>query len=335
MQLSEILAKARGEKELSVDEIKRLLLATDSEQSELFDAAGAVRDKHFGKRVIVRAVVEFSNYCTCNCLYCGMRCDNKSLERYRLFSEDIRQKATEAKELGIGSLFLQSGEDPEYPFDDLCEAIRWVASENGQTVILCIGLRKRQEYERLLAAGATKFVLKNETSNPVLFRKMKPGATLQNRLRHLRRLRDVGFKIGTGCIVGLPGQSVDDLAHDVMLVQKLRADMASASPFVPNDGSPLSSEIPGDLNLTLNVMAATRMVAPNIHMPSVSALNTLNPDGQVLGFEAGASVITINMTPGAYRDKYLLYKSGRALVTWDSAMRVIERAGLQMADHRE
>jgi len=264
-----------------------------------------------------------------------MRRENNSLQRYRLSVDDIRQQAREARELGIGSLFLQSGEDSKYPLDDLCEAIRWATSENGQTVILCIGRRGKREYETLLAAGATKFILKYETSNPLLFGRMKPRASLQNRLKHLGWLKEVGFKIGTGFIVGLPGQTIEDIARDVLLLRELKVDMASVSPFIPNDQSPLGSHMPGDLNLTLNAIAAMRIVVPGAFIPSVSALQRLSPDGQVLGFKAGANVITINMTPPEYRDRYILYDSARKLVSWHSAMRAIERAGLQIADYRE
>jgi len=183
VEFKRILAKAHSVKELSLDEIKSLLLANSSEQTQLFDTASAIREEHFGGRVVVRAVVELSNFCYCNCLYCGMRRENNSLQRYRLSVDDIRQQAREARELGIGTLFLQSGEDLEYPLDDLYDAIRWATSENDQTVILCIGRRGRREYERLLAAGATKFIFKYETSNPLLFARMKPGAILLNLAR--------------------------------------------------------------------------------------------------------------------------------------------------------
>jgi len=335
VEFKRILAKAHSGKELSLDEIKCLLLATGSEQTQLFDTASAIRDEHFGKKVLVRAVVEFSNFCHGNCLYCGMRHENNSLQRYRLSFDEIRQQATEARQLGIGTLFLQSGEDFEYPLDDLCGAIRWVTSENDQTVILCIGRRGRRDYERLLAAGATKFIMKYETSNPLLFARMKPGLTLQNRLKHLGWLREVGFKIGSGFIIGLPGQMIEDVARDVLLLRELTVDMASVSPFIPNDQSPLGSHMPGDLNLTLNAIAAMRIVAPGALIPTVSALQRLKPDGQELGFKAGANVITINMTPPGYRDRYILYDSARKLVTWNSAMRAMERAGLQIADYRE
>jgi len=335
VEFKRILAKAHSRKELSLDEIKSLLLATGSEQTQLFDTASAIRDEHFGGMALVRAVVEFSNFCHSNCLYCGMRRDNDSLERYRLSCDEIRQQAREARDLGIGTIFLQSGEDYKYPVDDLHDAIRWATSENEQTVILCIGRRARREYQRLLAAGATKFILKYETSNPLLFARMKPGVTLQNRLKHLGWLREVGFKIGSGFIVGLPGQTIEDMARDVLLLRELKVDMASASPFIPNDQSPLGSHMPGDLNLTLNAISAMRIVAPTAYIPTVSALQRLAPDGQVLGFKAGANVITINMTPPGYRDRYILYDSARKLVTWNSAMRAMERAGLQIADYRE
>src|SRR3972149_6981674 len=148
MQFERILAKAVDGEELSLGEIKRLLLATGNEQTLLFDTASAIRNKYLGKSARVRAVVEFSNHCASNCLYCGMRRGNKSLQRYRLSVEDIQQQAREARELGIGTLFLQSGEDSMYPLDDLCNVIRWVAAENNQTVILCIGRRRRPEYDR-------------------------------------------------------------------------------------------------------------------------------------------------------------------------------------------
>jgi len=186
-----------------------------------------------------------------------------------------------------------------------------------------------------LAAGATKFILKFEASNPILFSKMKPGVTLQNRLRHLRWLRQGGFKIGSGFIVGLPGQTIEDMAKDILLLPELKVDMASASPFIPNDQSPLGSHMSGDLNLTLNAIAVMRMVVPTALIPSVSALERLKTNGQVMGFKAGANVITVNMTPPRYRDRYLLYDSARHVVSRDFAVRTIEKAGLQIADYRE
>lgn len=262
MEFERVLAKvSRGEKP-SVDEVKYLLLVTGSEQARLFDAASAIRDQHLGRIAFVRAVVEFSNFCYCNCLYCGMRRDNNGLERYRLSVDDIKQQARAARDAGIGTLFLQSGEDYGYPLDDLCDAIRWATSENDQVVLLCIGKRRRQDYERLFAAGATKFVLKYETSNPLLFARMKPGDTLPTRLTHLAWLKEAGFKISTGFIIGLPGQTIEDIARDILLLKEMGVDMASISPFIPNDKSPLAGQIPGDLNLSLNAIATMRMVLP-------------------------------------------------------------------------
>jgi biotin synthase len=335
VEFKRILARALDRQELSPDEVKRFLLATGDERTLLFDAASAIRDEHFGKRAHVRAVVEFSNHCGCNCLYCGMRRDNKSLQRYWLSIEEIKQQAREARELGIGTLFLQSGEDSQYPFDDLCDAIKWITSENKQIVILCIGRRGREDYSRLWSAGATKFILKFETSNPHLFSSMKPGVTLQNRLKHLEWLREAGFKVGTGFIVGLPGQAVEDIAQDVLLLRQLKVDLASVSPFIPNDQSPLHGHPAGDIDLTLNAIAAIRIVAPTALIPSVSALKKLRPDGQAWGFKAGANVITINKTPLKYRDKYVIYNSARNLVDWESAVWAMEGAGLQRADSRE
>ena len=321
--------------QFSQDALRRWVAAQGTNQAELQEMARLERQRHYGNRLFLRAVVEISNHCDCSCLYCGMRRQNGALDRYRLTHEEIMEAIGKALDLGIRTIMLQSGEDPSFEADAVCRICSETRKMGAQNVILCLGMRPLEQYQAFLAAGANKYILKHETANPVLFAKAKPGITLFARLHHLLNLRRLGFAIGTGCICGLPGQTDEDLADDVLLMRRIRPDMSSVSPFVPSDDSPYGKHPQGDLERTINLMAIMRLALGAALIPSVSALDTLSPGFQLRGLNSGANVMTLNMTPRNKRNNYLIYKEGRRIVDLDHVQRLAEQAHLEPASFPE
>ncbi len=308
------------------EDLERVLECRGEEVGSLFEAARRVREEHFGDRAYLRAVIEFANNCRCNCLYCGMRRDNSAVERFRLEADEIVRAARLARGEGIGTFFLQSAETEEYDAGWLAGIIREV-SALGMNVLLCVGVRSEDDLDLWREAGASKFILKHETSDPELFGRMKPGLSLEDRIRWLRTLKRHGYDIGSGPLLGLPGQTTASLATDLLLLKELDVDMSSISVFLPARGTPLSDAPPGDVDLGLRFIAAMRLYLGRTLIPATSTFERLRRGGQLQCFEAGANVITVNMTPPALRDDYQLYTE-RYYVSLGHARSVIRAAGL-------
>jgi biotin synthase len=305
----------------------RELIDADGElQQELFAQARWVRQQHQMDQVHLRGVIEISNFCQKNCNYCAMRAANHNLERYRLSASEIFDIAAQIHRLGIGTLFLQAGQDPQCDAI-LQEVIPAVKKQFGLHVLLCLGEYPRATYVRWRALGADSYILKFETSEPERYRQIA-HTPLTRRLQCIRWLQEIGFQVGTGNIVGLPGQTLDTLVRDVLLIQEIRPDFASASPFIPNENTPLATQAAGSVRRTLNIMAIFRILFPQALIPSVSALEKLAPGGQLAGLNAGANVITINFTPPQCRSKYLIYSQDRFVVSLDHAKSIIHQAGM-------
>lgn len=317
-------------------EIKRLLKVRGSEQENLFKAARETREKYFGNRAELRAVVETTNMCRGKCHYCAMEKNNGGLTRYKLQPGEIMAATKEAKNAGIGVIMYQSGEAP-LTTEQLLLVIS-KAKEENLIVILCLGNKTYDEYRRLREAGADRYILKFETSDRVLHRWMR-GSCLTARLDCLENLMRLGYAIGTGNIVGLPGQTIDSIAEDIMLAKNYNVSMVSAAPFMPASQSRLSAYPAGDLNLTLNTLAVMRLVLPGALIPAVSALEKLEKGGQLRGLNAGANVITVNFTPGVVNTvdskpvskqiAYPIYGENRFVVSLEHAKSMAELTGLQ------
>ncbi|MFZ5631895.1 MAG: [FeFe] hydrogenase H-cluster radical SAM maturase HydE [Bacillota bacterium] len=287
-------------------EIVVLLSAGPGQMPALFAAADRVRRKGVGDAVHLRAVVEFSNYCRRNCLYCGLRRDNRRLSRYRLTRQEIMAAVDKAAALGYRTVVLQSGEDLHYRAADIAGLIEQIKNK-GLAVTLSLGERSREEYRDWREAGADRYLLKHETADQNLFRYLKPGGSLKNRLQCLYWLKELGYQTGSGNMVGLPGQSPEILAGDIMLMRRLDVDMAGIGPFLPHHDTPLKSAPAGNLDLTLKTLAVTRLCCPRAHLPATTALGTLHPEARRLALKSGANVIMPNLTPPGVRDKYLIY----------------------------
>lgn len=310
----------------SKDDLKAVLLSSDAEADLLYRAAREVRSKLFGNRAFIRAVIEFANTCRCSCVYCGMRAENTEITRFTLDPDEIVSVAEIALENGIRTFFLQAAESEEYNAEWLGDVIRRISDMN-MMVLLCVGIHREDDLDYWFEAGARKFILKHETSSRELFEEMKPGFLLKDRIQWLRTLREHGYHIGSGPLLGLPGQTVDSLVDDLILMQDLNVDMSSVSVFLPARGTPLESYPVGDVDLGLRFIAAMRLFLKNTLIPATSTFERLAEDGQLRCFNAGANVITVNMTPPRLRDDYELY-SKRFYVGLEHARKTIIRAGL-------
>lgn len=315
------------------EEILYYLTEPDCDE-ELFQKSDAVRKRFCGEYVHIRGIIEFSNHCCRNCLYCGLRRDNASLKRYRMEEDDIIRCALEVAAQGIRTIVLQSGDDFHFTQSALCRIIERVKDSTDMAVTLSVGERPSEDYRAFKLAGADRYLIKYETASGTLYGKLHPHQTLAERLRILSYLRELGFQVGAGNIVGLPGQSMEDLCSDILLLKDLDPDMASVSLFIPQHDTPLARVPKGDVSLTLRVLALTRIVTQNTHMPVTTALATADPESGLLrGLKAGADVIMPDFTPDDYRKDYTIYDN-KIRITPEISKKMIRRAGRNVASDR-
>jgi biotin synthase len=294
--------------ELSKDEIVFLLsLSDDKDIKALFNRADEIRKQFCGDEIHLRGIIEFSNYCEQDCVYCGLRKSNNTLERYRISIDEIINTARKINSAGIKTVVLQSGEDFYYTKNDITKIIRAIKDNCDVAITLSLGERSFNEYDEWKIAGADRYLLKHETANPKLYSSLHSKQRLKERITHFRYLKSIGFQAGSGNIIGLPKQTIEDIADDILLCKELDCDMCSFSPFIPSPETPFKDVPAADLTLTLKTMAAARIVLKNVHIPATTALSTLTPEGRKLGLQVGANVIMPNFTPDEYKDKYRIY----------------------------
>ena len=282
------------------------LLRIPDYDAALFSAADKVREKYVGHAVHLRGLIEFSNICKQNCLYCGLRRDNRKVNRYRLSEEEILDFARKAHSYGYRTVVMQSGEDNYFTVDSMTKIIRQVKALD-LAITLSIGEKTYDEYEAYKEAGADRYLLRIETTDKDLYEKLDPGMSFANRLRCLEDLRSLGYELGTGCLIGLPGQTLESLADDILFFQRIDADMIGVGPFIPNLDTPLQDEPGGSFELSRKVMAITRLLLPDSNIPATTAMETLNRQGRVIALQSGANVVMPNVTEGEYRKFYALY----------------------------
>lgn len=290
---------------LTKEEIVRLLQTTEFD-SPLFEAANELREKYVGNLVHLRGLIEFSNICKQNCLYCGLRRENPNVQRYRLTIAEILDFAAKARSYGYRTVVLQSGEDDYFTVDKLQYIIRKI-KELDLAITLSVGEKSTDEYRAYKEAGADRYLLRIETTDKALYERLDPGMSFVNRVRCLKDLRELGYELGTGCLVGLPGQTLESLADDILFFKELNADMVGIGPFIPNPDTPLAAAAGGSFELSLKVMAITRLLLPDINIPATTAMETLNRQGRVVALQSGANVVMPNVTEGDYRKFYALY----------------------------
>lgn len=298
------------------------------DDAALFERADAVRRQVWGDGVLMRGIVELSNHCVRNCLYCGLRRGNGRLTRFRLSADEVQRAVARVYADGIRTVVLQSGDDME-----LTSA--WVAARvqdikrawPDMRVTLSLGERDDEEYRVWREAGADRYLIKHETADEALYTRLHPGQSFRRRMQILDVLRTLGYEVGTGCMVGLPGQSMAALASDICFLQEWQPEMAGIGPFMPHGATPLGAAPAGALELTLRVLALARIVAPRMRMPATTALGSLAPgDGLMRGLRAGCNVIMCDYTPESARVLYSIYER-KELITLTRARAAAEAAG--------
>ncbi len=292
---------------LSNKEIQQMLLLKDEEADELRAKAHVLRLETLGEKTVKRAIIEFSNHCRCTCQYCGLRGPNKILKRYRMSVQEILQSAREAINKGFNTVILQSGEDLYYTSRMLSEIIRGIKSLADIEITLSLGERSFDEYAEWKEAGADKVLIKHETSDAELYEKLHFGASLKKRVGLLKELGKLGYLKGGGFMIGLPGQTTETLANDILLLDEIGCDMAGMGPFLPAKDTPLEAEPAGNANLCLNTIAICRLLRKDMHIPVATSLRQLMGDGGVAGLSSGANVLMDKAEPRKYRELYRIY----------------------------
>lgn len=283
-----------------------LLLKSREYDEELFMAADRVRSRYVGDEVHLRGLIEFSNICQRNCFYCGLRKDNGKVKRYWLTPEIVIEFASKAQGYGYKTVVLQSGESDVYTLTDMQYMIGKIKAL-GLAITLSVGEKTKAEYEAYKQAGADRYLLRIETTDRKIYKKLHPDMSLNNRIQCLRDLKELGYEMGTGCLVGLPEQTAESLADDILFFKELDADMIGLGPFIPNADTPLAKELGGTFIDSLKVMAITRLLLPDANIPATTAMETLNKEGRIIALQSGANVVMPNVTEGEYREMYQLY----------------------------
>jgi biotin synthase len=303
-----LIAKLAATHKIGAEELSYIISQTDPIfWQKVREEADRVRQKYVGDAVHLRGLVEFSNYCRCNCCYCGLRRDNREVHRYRLEPEEIVQTALFAAELGYGTVVLQSGEDPYFSAEIIEQIILEIKKKTALAITLSVGERTEEDYTIWRQAGADRYLLRHETADPTLYSSLHPGRKLEERIGCLKSLHRLGFEVGSGFMVGLPGQGPDTLAADLLLLQKLDVDMLGIGPFIPSPQTPLDREAGGSFEQTVNMVALARLILPLANIPATTAMGTLSAEGREITLKAGANVVMPNVTPTKYRSLYQIY----------------------------
>ncbi len=282
------------------------ILNDDSKNDWLFTLADKVRHDYVGDEVHLRGLIEFSNVCKRQCKYCGLRSENKVIDRYRIEPSDIIKYAENAVKMGYKTIVLQSGEDEYYSVDKICEIIKGIKALDV-ALTLSIGEKSYDEYKAFKDTGADRYLIRIETTDRNLYKAMHPNMDIDNRFRCLEDIKTLGYEVGTGSLVGLPNQTIEALADDILFFKKLGADMVGIGPFIPHPQTPLADADTGNFEIALKVMALTRLILPEINIPATTAMETLNANGRIIALKSGANVVMPNVTTTEYRAKYEIY----------------------------
>lgn len=296
--------------DLSDDELK-ILIESDEFNEPLAEAADIRRRENYGDKVYIRGLIEFTNYCRNNCYYCGIRRDNKKAERYRLTKDEILLCCDEGYRLGFRTFVMQGGEDPYYTDEMICDIVSKIKSRYPDcAVTLSIGEKPRESYQAFFDAGADRYLLRHETADPEHYGKLHPEAmSLENRKCCLFDLKEIGYQVGSGFMVGSPYQTTENLISDLHFLQKLQPDMIGIGPYITHADTPFAEFKSGDVMLTLRLVSILRLMFPYALIPSTTALGTIHPQGRELGLKAGANVVMPNLSPVSVRKLYSLYEN--------------------------
>ena len=329
MPIEHILNKIDDDEELSREDLKAILCVIEANDlAALFDKAYEVKKKFVGSRAFFRGIIEFSNICNKDCYYCGIRRSNKNIDRYMMKEGEILEGAKWAYENNYGSIVLQSGErDDSFFINFITNVLQKIkeASDGKLGITISLGEQSREVYKEWFDAGAHRYLLRIETSNPDLYRQLHPGDhDFGRRKECLDLLRDIGYQVGSGVMIGLPGQTTDDLVNDLIFFKEMDIDMIGMGPYIVHKDTPAAESIKdfGAIKneqylLGLKMISAARLFLKDVNIASTTALQTLNPHGREMGLRAGANIIMPNVTDGKYRGFYQLYDD-KACIDEDS-----------------
>ena len=309
MDVKHIIDKLYYENNATKEELIYLLdKIKDDEKDYLLEKSDKIRKKYYDNKVYMRGLIEFTNYCVRNCRYCGIRRDNSKVDRYRLSLDEILECADVGNRLGYKTFVLQGGEDPYFTDERMIEIIQAIRGKYPENAItLSIGERSYESYKKMFEAGANRYLLRHETATKQLYESLHPNASYENRIQCLYNLKEIGYEVGAGFMIGLPNQSNEDLVNDLLFIKKLDPHMCGIGPFIPQKDTPLKNEVGGTVEKTIIMLALLRLMIPKAMLPATTALGSIDSLGREKGLKAGANVVMPNLSPKQVRDKYALY----------------------------
>lgn len=309
MEIRTLVDRLAQTQNLTDQEFRQLLHIGPEDEEYLYHKAEEVRQEHYGREVYIRGLIEYTNCCKNDCYYCGIRRSNRNAERYRLTPEQILQCCDVGYGLGFRTFVLQGGEDPWFTDARMCSLVARIKRNHPDCAItLSIGEKSRESYQAFFDAGADRYLLRQETANADHYSKLHPKEmSLENRKRCLWDLKEIGYQVGCGLMVGSPEQTVDNIIEDLRFMQQLQPHMIGIGPFVPHKDTQFKDAAPGTLEDTLHLLAILRLMFPKVLLPATTALGTIHPMGREKGILAGANVVMPNLSPTDVRGKYLLY----------------------------
>lgn len=325
IEINKIIEYFIAYKTIDYEKVLWILSLSDEEKREkIFKVADIVKKALNTDVVTLKGIIEFSNYCKKGCYYCGIRAQNKKIKRYRILPDEIFEIAKNGVENGLTTIILQSGEDDYYSDDELENLIYKIHHELKTAVSISIGERSKYAYERFRKAGASKVLLKHETTNRNIFEIIHPDKDYDLRIELLDYFVNLGYITGSGNIIGLPGQTLEDIADDIIFMRDHNIKMVGIGPFISTHNTPLESYKNGSPELTLNAYAATRLAIPYVQMPATTALGTIDKNYQFKALNCGCNVIMVNLTPDEYRENYNIYDEKIKVDLYDTAQRILD-----------
>lgn len=306
----ELITQIREHQSISREQFETLMTCEDAQVIDfLHQQAREVADGIYENKVYIRGLIEFTNYCKNDCLYCGIRRSNAKANRYRLTKEEILECCKVGYELGFRTFVLQGGEDPYFTDDRICEIVSAIRTTYSDCAItLSIGEKEKESYERYYKAGANRYLLRHETADEAHYQYLHPKElSLAHRKQCLWDLKEIGYQVGCGFMVGSPHQTKDTLYEDLMFIKELQPHMVGIGPFIPQQDTPFAKETAGTMEETLRLLSIIRLIHPHVLLPATTALGTIHPLGREKGIQAGANVVMPNLSPVEVRDKYKLY----------------------------
>lgn len=332
-QFLNILKKIEEGDDLDKGDIVYLLsTGKEKEVEAIYHASDRIRKETVGDVVEIRGAIEFSNYCRKSCKYCGINSSNASVKRYRMSKDEIMESVLQLHDTGIKTVILQSGEDSRWDTERLIDLLHTIKKVTGMRITLSVGEKTKEEYRMFREAGADNFLLKIETTNRDVFKEIHPDDDYDHRIQCSKWLKELGYINGSGNIIGLPGQTIEDIADDILYFKEMGINMIGIGPFIPAMGSEYEDHQHGSADLTLRTVSVTRIVCKKVYIPSTTALASLDKDAQVRALQWGANTIMLISTPEKYRSSYRIYDN-KNMVDMEAAVYAVKKAGRQLPSY--